>query len=60
MTKELFSILGFVSLFAAGASAGPPAAAIQSAQPLTDPGAFLLIGFGLLAAGALGVKKYKN
>lgn len=60
MMKEFLSALGVLSVFALNGSAATPALALQSAQPVTDPGAFLLIGFGLLAVGALGVRKYKN
>ncbi len=60
MIKALVYVLGVVFLFACGATAGAPALVVQSAQPLTDPGAFLLIGFGLLAIGALGVRRYKG
>jgi hypothetical protein len=60
MSKGLLYLLGFVWLLAPGATAAQPAMALQSAQPMTDPGAFLLIGFGLLAIGAVGVRKYKN
>ncbi len=60
MWKGLLYVLGFVSQVVPTASAAQPAMALQSAQPVTDPGAFLLIGFGLLAIGAVGVRKYKN
>lgn len=61
MTKALAYVLAVVFLFACGANAGAPALVLlQSAQPLTDPGAFLLIGFGLLAIGAVGVRRYKD
>lgn len=60
MLKGLLYLLGFVSLVASSANAAEPAMALQTAQPVTDPGAFLLIGFGLLAIGAVGIRKYKN
>jgi hypothetical protein len=60
MIKALAYVLGVVFLCAFGASAGVPAVVMQSTQALTDPGAFLLIGFGLLAIGAVGVRRYKD
>ncbi len=58
--REFLFVFGSLTLFGFNASAAAPAMALQSAQPITDPGAFLLIGFGLLAVGALGVRKYKK
>jgi hypothetical protein len=60
MARGLVYVLAIVFLFAFGAHAGGPALLIQSAQTLTDPGAFLLIGFGLLAIGAVGARRYKD
>lgn len=60
MRKGLVCIPGVIFLFVLGARGGEPALVLQSVQTLTDPGAFLLIGFGLLAIGAIGVRRYKE
>lgn len=60
MHKGLVSIPVVIFLFVFSASGGEPALVFQPAQTLTDPGAFLLIGFGLLAVGAIGVRRYKE